>query len=397
VIRLARSVQRILAIVGKELIEIVRRPGAVVSLVFGPLLILALFGFGYDGTRRPLDTIVVVPPSAGLPVDLKSYQDLAGGGLRILEVTPDRASAQAALAAQTVDVVISVPEGAADRFRAGEQSVITVEVDLVDPIQENYAGFLASNLSSAVNREIIRQAAAEGQDLATTTEPSRANAIPPEVIAAPTRAEVVNIAPSAPSVVAFYGPAVLALILQHLAASLIALSLVRERTSGMMELFRIAPVGASELLAGKVVSYGLISGGIAALTVALLTTALHVPILADPGVIAGVIALLVAASLGLGLLIAVVSDSERQAVQLSLLLLLASVFFSGLVVAIEEFAAPVRILAYALPVTHGIRLISDLMLRGGTTVPWEAGILGVIALATILVAWIRLRRSMRRA
>ncbi len=77
------------------------------------------------------------------------------------------------------------------------------------------------------------------------------------------------------------------------------------------------------------------------------------------------------ASLGIGLLIAVISDSERQAVQLSLLLLLASVFFSGFVLAISEFTEPVRVLAYMLPVTHGIRLMQDIMLRGGTTQTWE--------------------------
>ena len=77
------------------------------------------------------------------------------------------------------------------------------------------------------------------------------------------------------------------------------------------------------------------------------------------------------ASLGIGLVIAVISDSERQAVQLSLLLLLASVFFSGFVLAISEFTEPVRVLAYMLPVTHGIRLMQDIMLRGGTTQTWE--------------------------
>ena len=46
--------------------------------------------------------------------------------------------------------------------------------------------------------------------------------------------------------------------------------------------------------------------------------------------IAAVITLLVLASLGIGLIISIVSDSERQAVQLAMLLLLASVFFSRL-------------------------------------------------------------------
>ena len=58
---------RLLAFIGKELVETVRRPGAIVSLVLGPFLIMALFGLGYNGVRRPLETVVVAPPSAGLP------------------------------------------------------------------------------------------------------------------------------------------------------------------------------------------------------------------------------------------------------------------------------------------------------------------------------------------
>ena len=67
------------------------------------------------------------------------------------------------------------------------------------------------------------------------------------------------------------------------------------------------------------------------------------------GSLAGVIGLLLLASLGLGLLIAVVSDSERQAVQLSLLTLLASVFFSGFVLAIDQFSPPVRVARLLAP------------------------------------------------
>ena len=101
--------------------------------------------------------------------------------------------------------------------------------------------------------------------------------------------------------------------------------------------------------------------------------------------------------MGVGLLIAVVSDSERQAVQLSLLVLLAAVFFSGFVLPITEFSEPVRAIAYTLPVTHGIRLLQDFMLRGGTNQAWEFLALGVIAIVTLVLAWILLRRGMTRA
>ena len=57
--------------------------------------------------------------------------------------------------------------------------------------------------------------------------------------------------------------------------------------------------------------------------------------------------------------------------QLSMLVLLASVFFSGFVLPLDQFITPLRIAAYSLPVTHGIQLLQDFMLRGSTNQTWE--------------------------
>ncbi len=388
---------RLLAFVGKELVESVRRPGALVSLALGPFLIMAVFGLGYSGTKRPLETVIVATAESGLSTDPARYQELAGGGLHVLEVTPDRSAAEAMLANGEADVVIVAPSDAQANFTSGEQTVIEVRVDTVDPVAANYAGFLADGLASAVNREIIEEVAAAGQGYAVDAGEPAATAIPPEVMAAPTRAQVVNIAPSTPAVIPFFGPAVLALILQHLAVTLVALSLVRERTSGVMELFRIAPVTSLEILIGKILAFGIVGAGVAAVTILLLVVAFGVPLLGDPALLVATVTLLLAASLGLGLAIAMVSDSERQAVQLSLLLLLASVFFSGFVLAIDEFTPAVRLLAYALPVTHGIRLLQDVLLRGGTNQAWELVALALIATVTFIAAWVLLRRAMVRA
>ncbi len=393
---LLTTILRLLALVGKELIEVIRRPGALVSLVLGPFLIMAVFGIGYSGERRPLETVVVIPPSSGLPTDVETYQVLAGGGLHIRAVTSDVAAAEAGLADGSTDVVVVAPPDAEAQFRAGKQSVIGVLVNTVDPLRANYAGFLAANLANAVNQTIIRRAVEEAEGYIAASDPS-APVIPPEVVAAPTKAELQNTAPSEPQVLAYFGPAVLALILQHLAVTLVALALVRERTSGVIELFRVAPVNAWEVIAGKVLSYMLIGGLIAALTVTLLVGVFDIPMLGDPVALAAAIALVLLASLGIGLVIAVISDSERQAVQLSLLLLLASVFFSGFVIAISEFTEPVQALAFLLPVTHGIRLMQDIMLRGGTTQSWEFAALLAIAVVTLAWSWFGLRRGMTRA
>jgi len=392
-----KTLTRILAIVGKELISVVRRPGALFSLVFGPFLIMAIFGLGYSGYRRPLDTIVVVPPQSGLPTDKDTYAKVGGEGLRIVDVVPDGAAAMDRLARQEVDVVLVAPPDIQQRFRAGERTPIDVRVNAIDPVQQSYAIFLARGLEAAINRAIVTQAVQQGESYAISKGASDIAKIPPDVVAAPAEATVDNIAQSTPTVVQFFGPAVLALILQHMSVTLIALSLVRERRSGVFELFRISPITAAELVTGKLIAFGLFSGAIALLTVALLVIGFGVPMLGDPGWVALVVLLLIMASLGLGLLIAAVSDSEPQAVQLSLLLLLASVFFSGFVLAINEFSEPVRSLIYALPVSNGIRLIDDFLFRGGTVVVWQIWLLAGLAVAYVAGAWVLLRRVMSRA
>ena len=396
---LFKTLTRILAIVGKELVSVVRRPGALLSLVLGPFLIMAIFGAGYSGFRRPLDTIVVVPPESGLPTDTDTYAKVGGEGLRIVDVVPTADAAMDKLARQEVDVVLVAPADIQARFKSGERTPIEVRVNVTDPVRQSYAIFLARGLEAAINRNVIQHAVAEGESyvIGQGVDPSALKKIPPDVIAAPTEASVENIAPSFPSVVQFFGPAVLALILQHMAVTLIALSVVRERRSGVFELFRISPITTAELVTGKLIAFGLFSGAIALLTVALLRVGFGVPMLADPGWVALIVGLLIAASLGLGLLIAAVSDSEPQTVQLSLLVLLASVFFSGFVLAIDEFSEPVRSLIYALPVANGIRLIGDFMFRGGTVAVWQIWLLGGLAVGYIAGAWLLLRRVMSRA
>src|SRR5690242_3574082 len=294
---LFKTLTRILAIVGKELISVVRRPGALLSLVLGPFLIMALFGVGYSGYRRPLDTIVVVPPSVGLSTDAKAYQDVAGEGLHVDAITADEQSAMRQLASQQVDVVVVVPANAQQQFESGQRTKVDVRVNVADPVEASYAIFLTRGLEAAINRQIIQRAVTEGQGYAISHGASQAASIPADVVAAPAEADLQNIAQSKPTVVQYFGPAVLALILQHMAVTLIALSVVRERTSGLFELFRISPITTAELIAGKLIAFALFAGLVALLTIGILVAGFGVPSLADPGWIALVAGLLIASSL----------------------------------------------------------------------------------------------------
>jgi ABC-2 type transport system permease protein len=391
-----RTLNRIATQVGKELIQVRRRPGAMISLIFGPFVIMALFGLGYTGVHRPLDVAIVIPAGSPLSRDPAYYQGVAGPGVAIAGIVDDRSAAEAELANQTLDMLVVVPANLQQSFRDGEQVKLDVMINEIDPVAVQYADFMTRYLAQRINEEVIKQAVAEGQTFARAAGTEFVD-IDPQVIAAPTTAEVSNIAPESPGIVDFAAPAVLALILQHMAVTITALSLVRERTSGTFEFFRVSPVNAVELIFAKYVGLGVLSGVVAAITLALLVGLLGVPMLGSPWLIAGVIGLLIFASLSIGLLISVVSDSERQAVQLALLLLLASVFFSGMVLAVDEFTPIVQAISYALPVTHGIQLLQELMLRGQMIYWWQIAALALIGGVVFLATVVLLRRQLRSA
>jgi len=392
---IAHSVVRMASFTGKELREVLRRPGVLLSLIVGPFLIMFIFGLGYSGTRAPFATEIVIPAGSNLPTDPSYYADLAPGRLDVQDVTDDAAAAAARLQARQIDLLIIAPENAASELRSGNQTTIRVEWNQIDPVYDQLAGLATSILVSSLNAEIVEQAAAEGISFAEGELGPAVENVSPEVVARPTTAETENVAPSDPSVVNFFAPAVFALVIQHLAITLTALSLVRERLSGRMDRYRVAPVSSMELLLGKYVAYGLLSLVTAAIVGALLVGVLGVPLLGGLPMFVAIILLLTFASLGIGLLISLVADSERQAVQLAMLVLLASVFFSGFVLPVTDFARWTQAISYALPVTHGISLLQEHMLRGDVRDTWMLAALAGIGLVLYIGSLLRLRRVLR--
>jgi ABC-2 type transport system permease protein len=390
------SLVRMGSFTGKELREVIRRPGVLASLVFGPFLIMFIFGLGYSGYRAPFVTEIVVPETSDLPREPDYYAELAPGRLDVREVGTDADAAEQRLQAGEIDLLIIAPENASAELRSGRQTTIRVAWNQIDPVYDQLAGLATSILVSSLNASIIEAAAAEGIAFAEGELGPAAN-VSPEVIARPTTADTANVAPTEPNVISFFGPAVFALVLQHLAITLTALSMVRERLSGQMDRFRVAPVTSMELLVGKYVAYAVLSLAVAGIVGALLVGVLGVPLLGGWLPFVGIVLLLTFASLGVGLLISLIADSERQAVQLSMLVLLASVFFSGFVLPVSDFASWTQYLAYALPVTHGIGLLQEHMLRGEVRETWMLGVLAGIGLVLYVGSLLRLRRVLRRA
>jgi ABC-2 type transport system permease protein len=100
-------------------------------------------------------------------------------------------------------------------------------------------------------------------------------------------------------------------------------------------------------------------------------------------------------SLGLGFSISALAKSELQALQVSMLLLIASGFFAGFLFPLSEMTQPAVGLSYLLPATYGIQALQDVMIRGaGVSGPDAAGLLA-IAGVTLLLSRYLMRRKQR--
>ena len=256
---------------------------------------------------------------------------------------------------------------------------------------------LAGTLSSSAAAEQTQTVAAIEQELAEMDDLlTEYRSLDSEVLISPFRAETLSITDTSLSPTDFFVPAVIALLLQHIAVTLAGLSIVRERQDGPMELFRASPVSAFQLLVGKFLSFLILTLLLGAALTALVVYALGVPMLGDWGYYALVVVALLCASLSLGFFVSLSAQTDSQAIQTSMVILLASIFFSGFFLALYRLWEPVQVVSWALPVTYGIELLQSVMLRGQIPGPFLIAALFVYAFVFFLIDWWRLSRIMAR-
>lgn len=129
----------------------------------------------------------------------------------------------------------------------------------------------------------------------------------------------------------------------------------------------------------------------------LLRYTLKVPILGNHWQFVLIIALLIAASLGVGLIISAIARTETQAVQYAMILLLASVFFGNFFLPIDTLYPWARVVSYLLPITYGVQALQQVMLRGASVPPIDVYALAAFAVGSFALGTFLFRHELRRA
>jgi ABC-2 type transport system permease protein len=346
----------------------------------------------------------------------------------------NREVALAKLGFNQTDLVIVIPERPLETVQGNQQAQFTIYHNEVDPFQIAYIQSAARIYVDEVNRSLLQQVTEQGQadagDVQASLQDALAktqaikSALPPgdpnttqineletdlttaneqlttfrsvsaPILVNPFTAETTSLSNIIFTPTEFFAPAVIVLLLQHLSITFASLSIVRERRSGIVELFRVAPISAFETLIGKYLSYLTLETILAGVITALAVWLLRVPMFGDWISYAIAVIVLLFTALGVGFLISLISQTDTQAVQYSMLLLLGSIFFSGFFLDLRLIWDPMKVVAWSLPATYGIRMLQDIMLRGASAPTLILYGLALIGIGLFFLDWLILRRRM---
>lgn len=362
------SMRRLWAIMLKELRQL-RRDRITLAMIVGiPVMQLLLFGYAINLNLRHLDAGIADQANSAASRTL--VQDMVATGVitpRAQAYTPDQL--MEALRRGRISVGIVIPADFERRRYEGREAV-QVLVDGSDTVVQSAAIQLAQvplDTRPTSNTRPLREGSiASGQvSVISFYNPQRRSAV--------------NIVPG-----------LIGVILTMTLVMFTAVAVVRERERGNMELLIATPVSRSELMVGKVLPYAAI--GLLQTTLVLLlgTWLFEVPIRGSLVDVYLAAVLLVLANLALGLLISTRARSQFQAMQMTLFLFLPSILLSGFMFPFAGMPRPVQWLAEVLPLTHFLRLVRGIMLRGASL--WELWP-DALALLVFIVAMMTLALS----
>jgi ABC-2 type transport system permease protein len=363
-----KSLQRIFAVVRKEVRQL-RRDRLTFGMIVGiPVLQLLMFGYAINMDVRNLDAAVA--DMAGTSASRQIVMDLAA--TQVIKIVRQAASAdelEELMRMGEISVGIYIPPDFDRRLQQLDRAAMQLLVDGSDTVVEGAAAQLAQLTQGSRNSPYNDSVPV--MELRSFYNPER-------------RSPVTTV------------PGLIGVILTMTMILFTAVAIVRERERGNLELLITTPVKTWELMFAKITPYVFI--GLLQVTLVLLLGKFlfHVPMngsLLDTYIIT---LIFIVANLALGLLISTLATTQFQAMQMSFFILLPSILLSGFMFPFAGMPRPAQIIAEALPLTHFVRLIRGVMLRGANLheLSHELVILCGFVVVFMLLAIMRFSKSL---
>ncbi|WP_061963002.1 ABC transporter permease [Demequina aurantiaca] len=337
------------AMILKEFRELRRDKRTMAMLIALPILLLVIFGYAANFTIDDISTRVVGPGSEQVTAQLPDLFDV---------------DADAAAAAQDTD---GDTQTALDLVRDNKADVA---IDTTTSPPTAYID--GSNLFSA---QTAKGALAQMPDGAVTID----------VLYNPdlTTAWVMV-------------PALIGLILTFIGTIITSIGLVRERQNGTLEQLAVMPLKPSDVIVGKIAPYFILAALDMIIVTLLGVWIFDVPFNGNVALFGFGGAIFLFVVLGLGVLISTASQTQAQAIQVAMMILLPQILLSGFIFPLSAMPAAISWIGYILPLTYWVNISQGILLRGADLASlWPSfAVLAVMAVVIFTAAVLRFRRDL---
>ena len=371
--------ERIKQIVVKEFLQTLRDPKLRFVVIIPPLLQTIIFGFAVNmDVEHVRFGVMDLDRTSESRKVIERFS--ASPSFTLTATAANERQAQNLLDRGIVQALIRVPAGYSGKVAGGSTAEIQI---LIDGANSNTAAIVASYASSVVaayNRELLAEAQLDKLVARTRSGPVKFSM--PGVAAE--RRVWFN-----PELLSrnYFVPGVIVNIIMLVTLMLTALSVVREKEIGTMEQIMVTPIRPIELMLGKTIPFAIIGMlDMILVTIAALLV-FRVPLQGQLLLLVVATALFLLSTLGAGLFLSTISNTQQQAMMISFYLFMPAFMLSGFSFPIRNMPEPVQYLTYLNPMRYFMDVVRGVYQKGsGWEILWPQllamAIYGVAILTT---------------
>ena len=362
------------AMLVKEFLQLRRDRVTFATMITLPLMQLLLFGYAINTTPRDLPTAVLLQESSDVGrAILKALENTRY--FKITHLLRDEREFDQVLQSGKVLFAIEIPANFERALRRGDRPALLVAADATDPVASGSAlGALNQTIQTAlVNERAIPDSTPPPFEI---RQHARYN---------PSGTSQLNIVPG-----------LLGTILTMTMLIFTALSVTREVERGTMENLLAMPITPLEIMLGKIAPYIVIGFLQASLIVGAGVLLFGVPIVGSLALLAALTTLFIATNLSVGYTFSTLAQNQLQAMQMAMMYFLPNLLLSGFMFPFAGMPVWAQWIGECLPLTHYIRIVRAIMLKGSTLADLQYDTLALVGLMlmAMTIAVTRFRRTL---
>jgi ABC-2 type transport system permease protein len=343
------SPTRLRAVMRKEFLQILRDPHTLYIVLAIPVVQMFLLGYTATTDVRNIPLAVVdLDRSASSRRLLDAYR--AADYFRLAFDVDSEDQLRQLIDGGEARAGLIIPADFNERLLGGATAPVSFVIDGSDPSVASTALAAAELIGQSVSTRIALERS-QAAGLASAAAPGLE--VRPQVWFNPDMVSAY-----------FMVPALIGMILQLLTTMLTATAIVRERERGTIEQLIVTPIRSSELILGKIAPYVLIALFNTVEVLLVGTLWFGVPVRGSLGLLFLLSGLFLTSSLGIGLLISTIAQTQQQAMMLTWFTLLPTVFLSGFFFPLAAMPPLLQLVSRFIPLRYYLAIIRSILLKG---------------------------------